>query len=79
MEQKSIRLRRGKEQSHERFHPWVFSGAIQEMDGNIEEGDIVRVLSSDGRYLGSGHFQIGSIAVRMLTWGKDDVAIDASF
>ncbi len=74
-------LRKGKEDSLDRFHPWVFSGALTRMpsegDG-IEEGDIVAVSASDGRMLGIGHFQIGSIAVRMLTFDPDET-IDIDF
>lgn len=62
-----ITLRRGKEESLRRFHPWVFSGAIASAPENLEEGDIVEVRSSDGTPLGVGHYQIGSIAVRMLS------------
>lgn len=71
-----IILRKGKEQSLERFHPWVFSGAVGHIPDNIEEGDTVKVLSFDGKTIGTGHYQIGSIMVRMLTWG--DTVIDAS-
>lgn len=77
MTYKQITLNRGKESSLERFHPWVFSGAIARMDQNIEEGDIVSVYSHDGQLMGNGHYQIGSIAVRMLTF--DGTAIDTSF
>lgn len=62
-----ITLRRGKEESLRRFHPWVFSGAIASAPENLEEGNIVEVRSSDGTPLGVGHYQIGSIAVRMLS------------
>lgn len=77
-----LRLRRGKEDSLDRFHPWVFSGALTHMpdperDG-IEEGDLVRIVASDGRVIGTGHFQIGSIAVRMLSFDPDEI-IDAAF
>ena len=75
-----LRLRRGKEESLDRFHPWVFSGALTEMpgeDSGIEEGDIVRVAASDGRIIGVGHFQIGSIAVRMLDFA--DSIVDSDF
>lgn len=71
-----IILRKGKEQSLERFHPWVFSGAVAHIPDNIEEGDTVKVLSYDGKIIGTGHYQIGSIMVRMLAWG--DTVIDAS-
>ena len=74
---KQIKLRRGKEESLLRFHPWVFSGAIQSIDEGIEEGDIVRVVTSDGRFIAVGHYQEGSIAVRVLTFS--DVPIDDSF
>ena len=74
---KKITLRRGKEESLKRFHPWVFSGAIATADDAIEEGDIVSVFSSDGIHIGNGHFQVGSIMVRILAWG--DNAIDEDF
>ena len=65
----SIFLRKGKEESLGRFHPWIFSGAIHHTEGGkLEEGDIVEVLASDGRFLAIGHWQIGSIAVRVLTF-----------
>ena len=74
---KTIKLKRGKEESLLRFHPWVFSGAIDSMPTDIEEGDLVSVLASDGSLLGVGHYQIGSIAVRMLSTANEP--IDASF
>lgn len=72
-----ITLSRGKEESLRRFHPWVFSGAIHSMDENIEEGDTVSVVAADGSPLGVGHYQIGSIAVRMLS--DKDIKIDSEF
>ena len=63
-----IFLKPGKEQSLKRFHPWVFSGAIGKSEGNPEEGDSVNVFSADGEFLGMGHCQIGSIAVRILSF-----------
>lgn len=60
-----------------RFHPWVFSGAIRQMDPGIKEGDVVDVISFDGQYIGRGHYQIGSIAVRILTF--QDEPIDDNF
>lgn len=77
---KEIKLKKGKEESLGRFHPWVFSGAIAvaPADG-IEEGEVVRVVGHDGRVLGAGDWQIGSIAVRMLHFGPADVAVDESF
>ena len=65
---KTITLKRGKEESLQRFHPWVFSGAIAHMPEGVEEGDVVRVVANDGTVLGVGHYQIGSIAVRMLSF-----------
>ena len=72
-----LRLKRGKEESLDRFHPWVFSGALTAMPSDIDEGDLVRIVASDGRTIGVGHFQIGSIAVRMLAF--DDIEIGAGF
>lgn len=75
---KTIRLRRGKEESLRRFHPWVFSGAIAELPAGIEEGETVRVAAADGSPLGVGHYQIGSIAVRMLD-ADADTSVDGNF
>ena len=74
---KSIYLKRGKEESLLRFHPWVFSGAILRMDDGIEEGDFVRVLAENGGFIAVGHYQIGSISVRVLSFR--DVEIDEKF
>jgi len=74
---KAVRLRRGKEESLDRLHPWVFSGAIADADDGIEEGDTVRVYTADRRLIGVGHSQIGSIAVRILDFG--DTVIDNAF
>ncbi len=71
-----IILKRGKDESLRRFHPWVFSGAIARMDDNIEEGNLVRVLSHEGETIGVGHYQIGSIAVRMLEFRCDTLPED---
>ena len=64
---KKVYLRRGKEESLKRFHPWIFSGAVERMDDGIEEGDIVDVITSGGDFIARGHFQRGSIMVRVLT------------
>ena len=77
MTYKTIQLRRGKEESLLRFHPWVFSGAILRADKDIKEGDVVRVVSEKGDFIAVGHFQQGSIAVRVLSF--DDVPIDNAF
>ncbi len=73
----TVTLKRGKEESLRRFHPWIFSGAILKMDEAIEEGDIVNVLSSSGEFLAVGHYQIGSIAVRVLSFRQ--ITIDSAF
>ncbi len=73
---KNIILKPRKEESILRHHPWVFSGAISSLPENIEEGELVKVLSSDGRILGTGHFQIGSIAVRLLEFGDREIGDD---
>lgn len=74
---KNIYLKKGKEDSLKRFHPWVFSGAIAHMDDGIEEGDIVRVITQSGAFIALGHYQIGSIVVRVLSF--QDIAIDDDF
>lgn len=74
---KRIQLRKGKDESLRRFHPWVFSGAILRMDDGIEEGDLVRVITFEGDFIAVGHYQQGSIAVRVLTFS--DVEIDHLF
>jgi 23S rRNA (cytosine1962-C5)-methyltransferase len=77
MAYKIIQLKRGKEESLRRFHPWVFSGAIQHTDSDLEEGDTVRVVTSSGEFIAVGHYQQGSIAVRVLSFS--DVAIDDAY
>ena len=66
-------LKPKKEESLLRFHPWVFSGAIQSFEGQPEEGDLVEVYGAHNRYLGIGHFQIGSIAVRILSFQQQEI------
>ncbi len=63
-----IILKPGKDRSVFRFHPWIFSGAIANTEGNLQEGNLVKVYNSEQRYLATGHCQIGSIAVRILTF-----------
>ena len=74
---KKIYLKKGKEESLKRFHPWIFSGAIQRTEGDIEEGEVVRVITAGGDFIAVGHYQIGSIAVRVLSFS--DVDIDNEF
>jgi len=69
-------LKSGKEISLMRKHPWVFSGAIKSISGEVQEGDLVDVLSNHGDFLGMGHCQPGSIAVRMLTFKKEEIGLD---
>lgn len=66
-----IYLKKGREESLLRFHPWVFSGAIAQVAGPVAEGDLVKVYASDGRFLATGHYQIGSIAVRVLSFESE--------
>lgn len=72
----SIRLKRGKEESLKRYHPWIFSGAIASMSGQPAEGEIVEVTDSEGRYLATGHYQIGSITVRALSFERRPIDRD---
>jgi len=74
---KQVYLKRGKEESLLRFHPWIFSGAIHHTDEGLSEGDVVRVLTADGSFIATGHYQQGSIAVRVLSF--QDVSIDDAF
>ena len=75
--QKSVILKRGKEESLLRFHPWVFSGAIADIKGEPDEGDVVDVYANDGKWIAVGHIQVGSIAVRVLSFKQEK--IDADF
>ena len=77
MTTKTIQLKRGKEESLKRFHPWIFSGAILRMDDGIEEGELVKVVTFDRVFIAIGHYQIGSIAVRILSFR--DITIDQEF
>ena len=77
MIEKAVILKKGKEESLQRFHPWIFSGAIQRIEGKPEEGDVVTVFTNDRKFIARGHVQVGSIAVRVLTF-KDE-PIDRQF
>lgn len=74
---KKIILKPKKDESLKRFHPWVFSGAIASLADNIEEGDVVEVYAHDKTFLGVGHYQIGTIAVRVLSFQQRE--LDTSF
>ena len=69
----NVHLKRGKDDSLRRFHPWVFSGAIHHIDGQPQEGDLVRVLTDDGSVIAVGHWQIGTIAVRVLSFTDEPI------
>lgn len=77
MTTKTIQLKKGKEESLKRFHPWIFSGAILRMDDGIEEGELVKVVTFNREFIAIGHYQIGSIAVRILSFR--DITIDQEF
>lgn len=68
---KKVTLKKGREESLYRFHPWIFSGAVASVEGSPFEGEAVEVLASDGTFLAVGHWQKGSIAVRVLSFNKD--------
>ena len=73
MSYKKVFLKPGKEESLKRFHPWVFSGAIARVEGEPEEGEVVDVYTSKKEFIACGHFQIGSIAVRVLSFRQDPI------
>jgi len=73
----SIQLKPKKEESLQRFHPWLFSGAIQRIEGNPAEGDLVEVLDTNRNFLAIGHYQIGSIAVRVVSF--ENIPVDDDF
>ncbi|MBQ0048301.1 MAG: class I SAM-dependent rRNA methyltransferase [Prevotellaceae bacterium] len=70
---KSIFLKRGKDESLRRFHPWIFSGAIHHVSEEPEEGEIVTVFTSENEYIATGHYQIGSIMVRVLSFDNEEI------
>ena len=76
MDLKTIQLRRGKAESLRRFHPWVFSGAIAAQSRDLQEGDLVQVLDDQGNFIAVGHYQIGSIAVRVLSFDRRNIDDD---
>lgn len=76
MSYKKVYLKAGKEESLKRFHPWVFSGAIAHLEGEPEEGEIVDVYTSKKEFIACGHFQIGSIAVRVLSFSQTEINYD---
>lgn len=73
MSYKRVYLKSGKEESLKRFHPWIFSGAIARVENEPEEGEVVDVYTSEKEFIACGHFQIGSIAVRVLSFVQEPV------
>ncbi|MFR3057199.1 class I SAM-dependent rRNA methyltransferase [Phocaeicola coprophilus] len=73
MSYKKVYLKPGKEESLKRFHPWVFSGAIARVEGEPEEGEVVYVYTSQKEFIACGHFQVGSIAVRVLSFRQETI------
>lgn len=74
--QKKVILKKGKEESLLRFHPWIFSGAIASIEGNPDEGDVVDVYTCQGQWIACGHIQVGSIAVRVLSFVQRPIDMD---
>lgn len=72
-----VYIKKGREQAIQRFHPWIFSGAIYRTDGNPQDGDIVEVVDNKENILGVGHYNNGSIAVRVLHFGA--IELNQSF
>ena len=72
----NVYLKSGKEESLKRYHPWVFSGAISRIEGNVQEGDIVEVFTSQHEFIARGHYQVGSIMVRVLTFDEQETIND---
>ena len=73
---KNVYLRKGKEESLLRFHPWIFSGAINHSDNDLQDGETVRVLTASGNFIAVGHYQMGSIAVRVLSFEDEEINHD---
>lgn len=73
---KSLTLKPKKDESLKRFHPWIFSGAIAKADSDIEEGEVVNVYTSDNKFIAVGHYQIGSIQVRVLSFKEQEIGLE---
>lgn len=76
MAYKRVYLKSGKEESLKRFHPWTFSGAISRIEGEPEEGEVVDIYTAQKEFVAMGHFQVGSIAVRVLSFKQEEVNLD---
>lgn len=73
---KRVVLKKRKDQAIRRFHPWVFSGAVERTEGELQDGDLVAVCSNKEEILGWGHYQDSKITVRMLTFGTEAPEVD---
>ncbi len=76
MNYRKIKLRPKKEESLKRFHPWIFSGAVQQKDDNLTEGEVVNVYTANDEFIAVGHYQIGSIEVRVLSFEEEEINLD---
>lgn len=76
MNYKKVKLKPKKEESLKRFHPWIFSGAVQSKDESLAEGEVVNVYTINDEFIAVGHYQIGSIEVRVLSFEEEDIDLD---
>jgi len=76
MSLKTVIIKPTKDKSIKRFHPWIFSGAIKSIDPEINEGDIVEVYANKGKYLATGHYQDGSIAIRIFEFQQQEIGAE---
>ncbi len=76
MNYKKVKLKPKKEESLKRFHPWIFSGAVQSKDESLAEGEVVNVYTINDEFIAVGHYQIGSIEVRVLSFEEENIDID---
>ena len=73
MNLKKVTLKPAKDKSIKRFHPWIFSGAIKTMDSGCKDGEIVNIYSNKGKFLGTGHYQDGSISIRVFEFTEQEI------
>lgn len=76
MNYKKIKLKPKKEESLKRFHPWIFSGAVQQKDASLQEGEVVNVYTVADEFIAVGHYQIGSIEVRVLSFDEEEINLE---
>lgn len=76
MNYKKIKLKPKKEESLKRFHPWIFSGAVQQKDASLQEGEVVNVYTVTDEFIAVGHYQIGSIEVRVLSFDEEEINLE---